>query len=844
MTEITNSVTFTINGREITVPEGTTILDAAKLNGINIPTFCWHPKLKPVGACRICYVEIEKVPKLQVSCATEAVSGMVVHTESEKVKAGRRAVLEFILLNHPLDCPTCDKGGECDLQDNTFAHGVDDSRFDFDKYRFIRDRKSTFDDYRIGPEIIRNQNRCILCYKCVRANKEAFGEYDIGVFQRGNVSEIDAAPGQQVDSIYSGNLVEICPVGALTNTDWRYKIRVWKTQKSKSICCYCGDGCNLTLWKDRNKVHRATSRRNDAIDEGWICDIGRYGYQIADAENRLTHPLIKKGERQVPVNWEEAIEHIAQKFKNIKDKKGGVCIGGMISPSLDSLSLYAFSKYFRTVLQSNNIDFRADYKMLPEKYGDLYTKMTLLPFKIADIEKSDLILAIGSNLIREHPIINLRVRKAVMQKGAKLVTINPFATKSADIAIDDIIYRAGTLDVFLNGVCLVLIEKKPAGTNINTNKFKSMIFPDSIEDCAKISKIEPERIIALAEMIGKAHNITILAGDFISQSNSRELLSNAIHNLALLSGAYQNGQIGFLSRNANSKGAQILGLMPHLSPESVEYFKNLWGVYPDRNGLAVDRMILAAKKEEFDSLFIAGVNPIVQYPDGQFVKEGLQKLDFLVVADLYETETTELADVVLPMAGWAEYSGSFVNTEGTIQQFEKAFDPVGDSLPVYEIIDRIANKCNRPIAAAITQLEEEVNAALQFDESVNIEMQPKEVKHIEEKYETGFEIPLYIADNLHHFGHWTERSKSLGSFCSEPYLEISPSLAERLEVEKGMMVRIESEVGKVIFPVYISEHIDNDIALIIHNCATTPVNILQMRKRRIDRVKLTKVEEA
>lgn len=210
------TVTFTIDGRTATVAKGTTVLQAALGMGIDIPFFCWHPKLKPVGACRMCYVEIEKMPKLQVSCATECTNGMIVFTNSDKVKQGRKAVIEFTLLNHPLDCPTCDKGGECDLQNLTFAHGYDDSRFEFNKLRKIEDNVgTTFDDIKIGPEIMLNRNRCILCYKCVRANKEAFGEYDLGAFERGNHTEINSAPGQQVDNPFSGNLVEICPVGAL-----------------------------------------------------------------------------------------------------------------------------------------------------------------------------------------------------------------------------------------------------------------------------------------------------------------------------------------------------------------------------------------------------------------------------------------------------------------------------------------------------------------------------------------------------------------------------------------------------------------------------------------------------
>jgi len=264
-------VTLTIDGRQVTVSKGTTVLEAATQLGIHIPTFCWHPKLKPLGACRMCYVEIEKVPKLQVSCATEATDGMVVYTDSDRVKQGRRAIIEFILLNHPLDCPTCDKGGECELQNLTFEHGFDDSRFDFVKHRFTGESvTTTFDDIRIGPEIILNRNRCIHCYKCVRANKEAFGEYDLGAFERGNITEINATPGEQVDNPFSGNLVEICPVGALTNSDWRYKIRVWLTRTTPSVCNFSSSGSNLMFYKEdhKNRIYRVTSRRNDDIDDG------------------------------------------------------------------------------------------------------------------------------------------------------------------------------------------------------------------------------------------------------------------------------------------------------------------------------------------------------------------------------------------------------------------------------------------------------------------------------------------------------------------------------------------------------------------------------------------------
>jgi NADH-quinone oxidoreductase chain G len=842
MPDNNENITFSMNGQELTVPKGTTVLEAAKLNGINIPTFCWHPKLKPAGACRICYVEIEKMPKLMVSCATEATPGMIVHTETEQVKQGRKAVLEFTLANHPLDCPTCDKGGECDLQDLTFAHGIDESRFDFKKYRHIRDKNMTFDDLRIGPEIIRNQNRCILCYKCVRSNKEIFGEYDLGAFQRGNITEINAAPGEEVDSLYSGNLVEICPVGALTNTDWRYKIRVWKTETVNSISPFHSDGANITLWKNRRTIFRTTSRRNDEIDEGWLDNVSRYGYQIATSDARLTTPLVKKGDSQVPVTWEEALELVARKFKDIKDKKGGVCIGGIMSPSLDCTSLYTFSKFFRTVLNSNNVDFRTEYKMLPEEADDLYSRMSLMPFKIADIEKSDLILVIASDMQNEHPITDLRIRKAVTKLGASLYVLNPVNTKSGSIATDEMIYRPGTLDALLNGIAVGIIESGNINSSVDIGKLKSMIEPKTVADVSAICGIDADRIMALAEAVGKAQNVSIISGEFLTMSIARDRLAGAIHNLCLVANLYGKGQIGLLPRAANSRGAEKLGVLPHLSTETKDRLSQMWGFYPDVDGLASDKMILSSIKEELDSLFIIGSNPMLGYPDGQFVKEGLEKLDFLVVADLYETETSQIADVVLPMASWAEYDGKFINLEGTAQDFDTAMNPVGHALPAYEIINRISQFLKSPLYESLEEHRSQMDSLLSKTPSIDPTEELAEVKHGEDKINPEYPYPLFVVDELHHFGHWTEKSKSLTAFCGEAFLEISPSMAEKLEIKDGSLVRIESEVGKINIPARISEYNDSEVLIAYRNFSTGPSNLLQMRKRDIDRVKISKVD--
>jgi NADH-quinone oxidoreductase chain G len=840
MADNDNMVKLTIDGQEVSVPKGTTVLEAARMMDIEIPYFCWHPKLKPVGACRMCYVEVENRPKLEVSCATECMPDMIVHTQSPKVLQGRRAVLEFTLANHPLDCPTCDKGGECDLQDLTFTHGIDESRFDFAKYRHIRDKNSTFDDLRIGPEIIRNQNRCILCYRCVRSNKEIFGQYDLGAFQRGNITEINAAPGRKVESIYSGNLVEICPVGALTNTDWRYKIRVWKAQNSDSVCQFCADGCNIKLWTGRGNILRVTSRRNDDIDEGWICNVGRYGYQIVHPDNRLRTPLIKKGDSQVAATWEEALGLIASKFKEIKDKKGGVCIGGLISPNQDSASLYTFSKFFRTVLGSNNVDYRLDYKMLPEKSDNPYTRLAQLPFSITDIEKSDLIIVLGSNLIKDHPIVNLRVRKTVKTSNAKLYTLNPYATQSADISIDEMIHKPGTLDALINGICVALCENNQ---KLDESVFGKMSAPGTVEDAGAICGIAAERIRELSKALIEANNVTIIAGEIFNSSIAREQLATALSNLISLGGLEDRGQVGILPKCSNSKGAENLGVVPFISNEMLERLKSIWGDYPECDGLAADRMILAATKEDIDSLFIVGSNPVVTYPDGQFMAEGLEKLDFLVAADLCETETTALADVVLPLSGWSEYNGTFVNLEGRVQSFRKALKRFGHSLPVYEIMIKLAGQMKAKLFKSDEELESEYKSILEKNIPASFQWDVTEVKHSVNGKNEEYPIPLYVVDQMHHFNHLTEKSKSLSAFCGESYLEISPTLAEKYHAEDNTLMRIESEIGKVVLPVKISEILDGDVVLVTRNFSATPVNIFQMRKQRVDYVKLTRLEE-
>jgi len=840
-------VTLTIDGREVTVDKGTTVIEAAQSIGIEIPYFCWHPKLDSIGACRMCLVAIEKFPKPAVACATEVMPGMVVRTDTEEIIKARRGVLEFILLDHPLDCPTCDKGGECDLQDNTFHYGIDVSRQTFNRRRVVdEETKTTFDDKRIGPEIIRNMNRCVTCFKCVRCNKEIMGEFDLGAFQRGNSTVIDTPPGRPIANLYSGNVVEICPVGALTNTDWRYKVRVWKTEQADSVSSYDADGQNIKLWYDHRRLHRATSRRNDEIDEGWICDIARYGYQYVNSEDRLTQPLIKKEGKQVEATWDEAVKLIAKRFRNIKGDKGSVCIAGLAGGNLSTETLYLFNKFFRHTLRSNSVDYRLENIDLKDgEETAAYDNLSRAPFKIAELEKADTVLVFASNFIKDHPIVNLRLRKAYRKNNASIYTANPFETKSADISRDEIIYRPDTEAAFLIGLIHAIIDNK-LYKNIDESRAAAIqgdLKPGSLSEAAQICGVETDRMISLARALSEAQNPFILAGEILKASPYRHRIANGLYSLANLLGV-DDAQAAILATNANSMGAERVGLRPSIGVELEEKLAQKWGKrLPEGPGVGTSQILKGALEEEIDSVFVMGANPAMRYPDGPFVDAALDKLDFLVVADLFETETSAKADVVLPLAGWSEYEGSYINLEGRYQKFERALPPKKDIKTGAEILRAIAEAMELPLEIDDKELEAETREIVESrqrrprDTGTHYPVkQPSIIEHEEYPYR------LYIGNDLHHYGYLTEHCPSLMRFTSEPYLELSPNLAEKLEISEGDLVRVESATGKLVLKARLSEFFEGEAVFIPNNFSSVEVNGLVSREKG-SWVKLEKLDD-
>jgi NADH-quinone oxidoreductase chain G len=677
-------VTLTIDGKQVTVEEGTTILKAAESLGIEIPTFCYHDKLEAVGACRMCLVEVEKMWKLQVACATTVTDGMVVKTNTPKVQTARKGVLEFLLINHPLDCPVCDKGGECELQNLVFKYGTDKSRYAEEKRRFIVDPKSRYDDLSVGSHITRNMNRCILCRKCVRFINEIAGETDLGTFGRASKSEINILPDIPVDNPYSGNTVEICPVGALTSKSFRYKVRVWELKATPSICSLCGDGCNIKVWSKDEKIYRITSRRNDAVDEGFLCDRGRFGFDFVDHPDRLKQPLMRKGGEFTPVEWEEALKLTASKFKAVKDRFGSDALAGIGSPRLTNEDNYLLQKFCRVVLGTNNIDHRASSKH-PLLSPDLEEHRHLLGMtnSFSDMEKAKLLFVLGCDLEKEHPIVNLRVIKSV-RKGNSLFSANPASTRLNRFAQDELVYKKGSEGALLDGLLHELGDTGQGSADLD-----------------KTTGISAEKIANLARKLKDAQSLMVLCGKEITDHPGGAEIVQRLHELLRLTGHQdkENCGVNILWADCNSQGALDYGILPDRLPGYVDVsddasrrrVEEVWqSEIPYKAGLNFKQILEAAHQGKIKAMYIAGADPASEYPDSDYAKEALQKLDFLVVQDISLTETAKLAHVVLPGTSFAEKDGTFTSMERRIQRLNKSFDPLGNCKPDWYIICMLA----------------------------------------------------------------------------------------------------------------------------------------------------------
>ncbi len=654
-------VTLTVDGKKITAPAGSLLIEACKNAGIEVPSFCYYPGLSLQGACRMCVVKVEKMPKLQTACTTGVTEGMVVSTSSDEVHQARKAMVELLLGNHPLDCPVCDAGGECELQDMTFSYGAHESKF--------VEIKNHREEQQWSPVVYFDRPRCILCYRCVRICGEGMDVWALGVQNRGVSSII--APNQEdhLECEECGMCIDICPVGALTSGAYRYKTRPWEMKHVGTICTHCGDGCKTTLGVRRcdtgMEIVRGDNRDKSGINGDFLCVKGRYAFDFAHHSERLTHPLVRKNGKLTPATWEEAFELIGTRFRQARDEadgetnSGASAIGVIGSNRTTNEENYLLSKFARVVLKTNNVDHHrtADF---PALAAALHGK----PGKTAAMREAlnaPAILLIGNDPTNQHPLLAWQIRTNVRLRRAKLYVIN-----SAPIKLRRQAAGFGLL---------------PAGAEAKAVAF--LAGDDSQLDSLVTDGTTRDAWITLRDKIRAEQNMVIAFGSELRGPDVEALVSFA----ASLTGA----KLICLGDYANSRGASEMGLYPDLLPgyepvAGTAKFQKEWGNLPGAKGLSLPEMFDAAKAGKLKALYVVGSNPVGRLSIDPFI---LSKT-FVVVQEMFLTETAAVADVVLPAANAYEKTGTYTNTCGDLQLLKKAGE-VTDAKPDFEMIVRIAD---------------------------------------------------------------------------------------------------------------------------------------------------------
>ncbi len=645
------TISLTVDGKQITAPAGTLLIDACKTVGIDVPSFCYYPGLSLQGACRMCVVRVEKMPKLQTACTTPVTEGMVVTTESPEIAQSRKGILELLLGNHPLDCPVCDAGGQCELQDMTFKYGASESGYS--------ETKNHREEQQWSPVVYFDRPRCILCYRCVRACGEGMDVWALGVQNRGSASVIAPNGGDHLDCEECGACIDICPVGALTSGSYRYKTRPWEMNHTATVCTHCGDGCKTTLGTRRDNegsvIVRGDNRDKSGPNGDFLCIKGRYSFDFANREDRIRQPLVRStGGKLEPVTWEVALDVVGKRFKQVRDTRGGSAIGVIGSNRTTNEENYLLQKFARLVLGTNNIDHHrtADYPAFLAALGQAPGKTA----SIRDFEKAPAILVLGNDPTEQHPLLASHIRSNVRLNRARLYLANHREIKLRRQA-------KAFLEIPEHGY--------PALLGFLAGRESEFVPNEAAIKLRDALIAEPELVIA-----------------FGAEFRGRDLQA-----LVEWAGTLPNAKLAALGDYANSRGASDMGLLPDYLPgylpvaKGSGYAEEYGAALPTAPGRNLLEMLDAAGRGELGALYVVGSNPVSRYG----VDPSALKNTFVVVQDMFLTETALLADVVLPAAYLYEKAGTVTNTYGDIQLVKKAADTAG-TRPDFELIVRIADK--------------------------------------------------------------------------------------------------------------------------------------------------------
>lgn len=872
-----------INGIELEVSEGTTVLEAAQGAGLDIPNLCHDKELSTFGGCRICVVEVEGARNLMAACSTEVWDGMEIETESEKVVKTRKDILNLMLANHPQDCMTCEKNGECRLQDYCYRYGVKESKFDGDKMRF------EIDD--LNPVLFRDQNKCILCGKCVRVCKEIQCTTAVEFIGRGFDTKIGTGFDQPIDHKncrLCGQCISVCPTGALLNKQLMGS-RPWEIEKVRTTCPFCGTGCNFDLNVKDGKVVGVTPNPDSPVNGRSLCVKGRFHIDMINSEKRVTRPLIKRDGVFVESSWEEALSLVVEKVKEISSKYGPDSLTGLSSARCVNEDNYVFQKMMRLGMGTNNVDHCARTCHAPTVAGLATTLGNgAMTNSIGEVVGNDVLFIIGCNATEAHPIIGNKMKQA-KRRGAKLIVVDPRRTELAEIADYWLPLNSGTDAALVNGLMNIIIENGWHDTEYIESRcegFENMwetVKGYSPEKVEAITGIPAEKLYEVAKLYSKTEK----AGIYYTLGITEHVTGTAnvmnLANLAMITGhlGIENAGINPLRGQNNVQGSCDMGALPNnfpgyadvTNPKQLDFFERFWGakLRPEK-GLRIPEMIDGAVEGKVKFMYVMGEDPVLTDPDANHIKKALENMEFLVVQDLFVTEIGKFADVILPAACYAEKDGTFTNTERRVQRVRKAVDAPGECRLDWEILSDIARRlgasgfdysCAEDIFEEIRQTIPSY-AGMTYDriDRNGIQWPCPTVEHpgtlylhkgtfsrgrglmLPVEYEPPAELvcndyPVLLATGrmLYHYCITTRHSDTLKDIRPHELAEINPIDADRLGVGEEDFVRVSSRRGSVLTRVTLTERVKPGMMFMTFHYKETPVN--ELTNSAFDPISLT-----
>ena len=785
------SVTVTINSREVSARPGDLLIKAAQDNGVYIPRFCWHPRMNPVGMCRMCLVEIEtpRGPLLVTSCTTPVSDGMAVDTKNDSVKKAQEGVLEFLLINHPLDCPVCDRAGECPLQDQTMAYGPGESRFVEEKRHFEK-------PIAISELVMLDRERCILCARCTRFSEEVSGDPLIEFQDRGNYTQVNTFPDEPFRSYFSGNTVQICPVGALTATPYRFRARPWDLTAVESTCQHCSSGDRINLQSSQNRLLRILGVDSEPTNQGWLSDKCRFGFEYVASPERLSVPLIRNEEGVLEeTSWGEALGYAGQALKEIIDRSGGRAVAGLGGARGTNEDAYAFSKFLRAAVGTNSVDCQMDDGLDPRLLSGVVDRA-----RIGDLEKAGSILVWGPDLKEEHPTLYLRVRRAAQEQGTGLVVIHPRRTGLDDRASVKVTYQPGA-----GGEVL--------GELINGDK----------------------RMVEARQVLSKGPVVALLGRPGYGESpDLTEATAAFVRSLS-------DATILPLARRGNVFGALDMGLSPSLLPGraqrgtlAAQMLAQRWGALPTASGKDCRGILAGLGSGDIEALILMGADPVRDVPDGEAARRALESAGLVVAIDQFLTDSSGLADVVFPAMGFAEVEGTVTNIESRVLKVNRLTPGPGQSRPDWAILADLAARMGVDLGlVSAQQISREIEELADIYRGVNWERLDWEDRDgIVVSGDLGYvpvfsecasvspssgEMALHYARTMYDDGVMTRESPSLRPLAPGAAAYLHPSDAEDLGVNPGDRVTITSSQGALEVEVDLDASLQEGVAYVPFN---------------------------